>query len=138
MSPGRGGGRRRRGRELAVRVLFELEGSAKDAGDCLRYQAAEVGATDDVAAFAARLVDRCLADSGAIDATLAGASSWPLAELGKVERAVLRCAVAEMLDGATPLAVVADEACELARLYAGEESVAFVNGVLSAVARERV
>lgn len=138
MSTGRGGGRRRRGRELALRVLFELEGSQKDAAEVLRYQAVEVGATDDVAAFARRLVDACLADAARIDGLLSAVSTWPLAELGKVERAVLRLAVAEMLEGTTPVAVVADESCELARMYAGDESVQFVNGVLGAVARETV
>ena len=138
MSERRGGGRRRRGRELALRVLFELEGTSKNADEVIAYQAEEVGATADVTGFARRLVGRCLTDASHIDTLLSDASSWPLSELGKVERAVLRLAVAEMLEGDAPVAVIADESCELTRMYAGDESVQFVNGVLGAIARESV
>jgi N utilization substance protein B len=37
---------------------------------------------------------------------------------------------------ATPSAVVIDQALELARRFAGEESIGFLNGVLDAVNRE--
>ncbi|HEX4579082.1 MAG TPA: transcription antitermination factor NusB, partial [Candidatus Dormibacteraeota bacterium] len=78
MTPGAGGGRRRRGRELALRVLFELEGSDKDAEESLAYQGAEVGATADVLAFARRLVLACLENRERIDAALSTASRWSL------------------------------------------------------------
>ena len=45
-------GRRRRGRELALRVLFEIEGTAKDPEFALRYQGSDLRATADVVAFA--------------------------------------------------------------------------------------
>jgi N utilization substance protein B len=52
-----------------------------------------------------------------------------------VDRLVLRLAVAELLDAAgPPVAVVIDEAVELAKTYSTEESGGFVNGVLSTVA----
>lgn len=134
-----GAGRRRRGRELALRVLFELEGTDKDADLALAYQGAELGATDDVRDFARRLVVACLENRELIDAALAAASDWPLGDLGKVERAVLRLGSCELLvnDG-TPVAVVVDESLELTRAYAGDDAVHFVNGVLGQVARERV
>ncbi len=132
-------GRRRRGRELALRVLFELEGTEKDALDSLRYQAEEMGATVDVSGFAERLVRSCLEHRDEIDRAVTAASTWPLGDLGKVERAVLRLGASELLEGdGTPVPVILDESCELARAYAGEESVHFVNGVLGQVARERV
>ncbi len=37
----------------------------------------------------------------------------------------------------TPAPVVIDEALELARQFSGDESVAFINGVLDAVHRNR-
>jgi N utilization substance protein B len=45
-------------------------------------------------------------------------------------------AVYEMSDLSTPAPVVIDEALELARQFSGDESVAFINGVLDAVHRE--
>jgi len=120
-----GGGRRRRGRELALRVLFELEGTDKD--------------TADVRGFARRLVIGCLEHREHIDATLATASRWSLIDLGKVERAALRLGAEELLfGGGTPVAVVVDEWLELTRAYAGDEAVHYVNGVLGQISRERV
>jgi transcription antitermination protein NusB len=137
-TPG-GGGRRRRGRELALRVLFELEGTDKDAAAALAYQGAEMGATADVLAFAQRLVLGCLENRERIDAALAAASRWSLGDVGKVERAVLRLGTCELFAGdGTPVAVIVDESLELTRAYAGDDAVQYVNGVLGQIARERV
>jgi transcription termination factor NusB len=43
-----------------------------------------------------------------------------------------------LYEPATPVAVSIDESLELARVYAGEEAVPVVNGVLGRIARERV
>ena len=67
----------------------------------------------------------------------AAAVGWPLDRLAVVDRLVLRLAVAELLnrDG-PPVAVVIDEAVELAKAYSTEESGGFVNGVLSTIAAD--
>lgn len=132
----RGAGRRRRGRELALRVLFELEGTQRDAEEPLRYQATELGATEDVSAHAHRLVEGCLRDSAAVDAAIGEASlHWRLWDIGKVERALLRLGTWELIsEPDVPVAVVINEAVELARTYAGDEARGFVNGVLGRVA----
>ena len=137
---GGGAGRRHRARELALRVLFELEGTQKDAEAVLLYQADDVGATDDVTAFARQLVVGVLEQLARIDDSIDAASSnWRLEEIGKVERAVLRLGAYELLYlSETPLSVAIDEAVELAKAYAGEEAGAFVNGVLGRIASERV
>ena len=138
--PGRGAGRRHRGRELALRVLFELEGTQKDFAWALAYQATDLGATADVVAFARRIVEGCLVHGDALDISLEDASAnWRLAELGKVERAVLRLGAYELLfERDTPVAVVIDESVELAKAYAGETASQFVNGVLGHIARAQV
>jgi N utilization substance protein B len=120
-------------------VLFELEGTDKDAADALAYQGEELGATADVLAFARDLVFGCLENRERIDQALTAASSWSLGDVGKVERAVLRLGTGELIAGdGTPVAVVVDESLELTRAYAGEEAVQYVNGVLGQIARERV
>jgi N utilization substance protein B len=141
VSSGGGSGRRHRGRELGLRVLFELEGTQKDAGEVLRYQAADVGATPDVEAFARQLVFGVLEEMERVDDTIEAASSnWRLEEIGKVERAVLRLGAYELLflSSETPVGVAIDEAVELAKAYAGDEGGRFVNGVLGRIAAERV
>ncbi len=60
---------------------------------------------------------------------------WPLERIALVDRLIMTLAVGELsLDDAPPLAVVLDEAVELAKTYSTDGSPSFVNGVLSAVA----
>jgi N utilization substance protein B len=135
-----GVGRRHRGRELALRALFELEGTQKDAREVLRYHAEDTGAAADVEEFASELTLGVLGELQRVDDAIDAASSnWRLEEIGKVERAVLRLATYELLfDLDTPVSVAIDEAVELAKTYAGEEAGRFVNGVLGRIAAERV
>ena len=71
----------------------------------------------------------------AIDQLLvAHAHNWRLERMAVIDRLVLRLAVCELLTHPeTPPKVVINEALELARTFSGDESVAFVNGVLDAV-----
>jgi transcription antitermination protein NusB len=64
-------------------------------------------------------------------------ANWRLERMPAVDRNILRLAVYEILQSATPPAVVIDEALELARQFSGEESVGFINGVLDAVHKEK-
>ena len=87
----RSAGRRRRGRELALRVLFELEGTEKEPRPALEYQADDMGAPRDTVEFARTLVEGTLGHVVHIDAAISEASvNWDLVDYGKVERAVLR------------------------------------------------
>jgi N utilization substance protein B len=88
-------------------------------------------------AFAKSLLQGVTDDLTAIDELIARhAANWRLERMPAVDRNVLRLAVYEMLRTDTPAPIVIDEALELARRFAGEESVQFVNGVLDAVRRE--
>lgn len=64
------------------------------------------------------------------------APQWPVKRQPGVDRAILRLAVWELGHTQTPAKVVIDEAIELAKTYGTENSPAFVNGVLDAVHRE--
>lgn len=63
-------------------------------------------------------------------------ANWKLERMPMVDRNILRLAIFEMSQQATPAAVVIDEALELARQFSGEESVSFINGVLDAVRKD--
>ena len=57
---------------------------------------------------------------------------WPVDRIGKAELAIMRLAVYEMLyDDTIPEKVSVNEAVELAKKFGGNESPAFVNGVLA-------
>jgi N utilization substance protein B len=74
-----------------------------------------------------------------IDERISAASErWKLYRLATVDRNVLRIAAYELLfEPATPAEIVIDEALEIARRFASEESRSFVNGILDRIARER-
>jgi N utilization substance protein B len=64
-------------------------------------------------------------------------SSWKLSRVAKVELAILRLAVYEMLYREdVPNKVAVNEAIELAKQYSGEDSGTFVNGVLGSLIKE--
>ena len=87
--------------------------------------------------FAESLLRGVVRDLPLLDDRIARhAEHWRLERMPAVDRNILRIAVYEMASTDTPPAVAIDEALELARRYAGEESVHFVNGVLDAVRRE--
>jgi N utilization substance protein B len=83
------------------------------------------------------LVRGAAAASKGIDERISAKSAnWRIERMPAVDRNILRLAVFEMNQLKTPPAIVIDEALELARQFSGEESVAFINGVLDAVRRD--
>ncbi len=62
------------------------------------------------------------------------APEWPLAKIAKVDLAILRLAVFELIiDKKQPFKVIIDEAVELAKEFGNERSSSFVNGVLGTI-----
>jgi N utilization substance protein B len=87
--------------------------------------------------FMESLAKGACAKSADIDARITAKSAhWRIERMAVVDRNILRLAIYEIQSTDTPPAVAIDEALELAREFAGDESVAFVNGVLDAVRRE--
>lgn len=66
----------------------------------------------------------------------AKATNWRLVRMPAVDRNILRLAIFEMNQNNLPRPVIIDEAIELARQFSGDESVAFVNGILDAISKE--
>ena len=64
----------------------------------------------------------------------ANAVGWSVDRMPAVDRQLLRIATYELVFSELPIAVVIDEAVDLANEYSIEESGRFVNGVLSAIA----
>jgi N utilization substance protein B len=62
-----------------------------------------------------------------------GAPLWPIDKLNKIDLAILRLAIYEMLVKDAPPKVIIDEAVELAKEFGSENSASFVNGVLGFV-----
>ncbi len=61
------------------------------------------------------------------------APEWPIEKINKIDLAILRLSVFEMLEKKTPPKVIIDEAVELAKEFGSESSPSFVNGVLGSI-----
>ncbi len=87
--------------------------------------------------FARELVTGVVARLPELDAIVSlHARNWRVSRMAVVDRNVLRLGAHELRDTQTPVAVVIDEAVDLARRFGSERSPSFVNGVLDAIAKE--
>jgi N utilization substance protein B len=129
-------GKRHQARELALKVLFQLEGTGDDPVEVLRYHASENAAPEDVAAFAGQLVRGVMENQEKLDTILSATSEhWKIEQMAKVDRIILRIAVYEIaIDRRVPTKAAINESIELAKTFSGDESGRFVNGILGRVA----
>ncbi len=125
-------GVRRRGRELALQMLYQREIAGTDVEDMFvsfeELQQAPPATRD----FAVGLVRGVISKLSELDSHLVDqADHWRLERMAAVDRNILRLALYElMFEGDTPPAVVIDEAVEIAKRFGSERSSQFVNGVL--------
>ena len=129
-------GKRHQARELALKVLFQLESSGDDPDEVLAYHASEGAATPDVANFARQLIKGVTDNREKLDAILSETSEhWKLEQMAKVDRIVLRIAVYEItIDKHVPTKAAINESIELAKTFSGEEAGRFVSGILGRIA----
>lgn len=129
--------RRRGARAAAVQALYEAESTGHPARAAVNQIAERDGLPDEYRDFAAQLVEAVETDRLALDARIGElAPARPVARIDRIDRAILRLALAELsLEGEdpTPPAVIANEAVEMAKLYGSETSPRFINGVLGTV-----
>lgn len=122
---------RREARERAVELAYEGQQRGIDLDALL---ATLTIAPDD---YTVDLLRWAAEDRADIDRRIATrATGWSLERMPRLDLVVMRLAVAELLRGTTPRGVVLAEAVELAGRYSTESSGRFVNGVLSAIARD--
>jgi N utilization substance protein B len=128
-------GKRRKARECALQILFQLEFNTADPATLIRQYWDYQKTTPDVREYGGWLVDRILSCRDEIDQAVQSASqNWRLARMGVVDRNILRIAACELLyEPALAPAIVINEAIEIAKRYSGQESATFVNGILDAV-----
>lgn len=131
---------RRLAREVALRTLFQLESGhvPKDAAFAFALETTPISA--DLEPFSRQLVDDALEHQAESDQVIREKSvDWTIDRLARVDRAILRLALGELLaQNGMPTGVIVNEAVELANKYSTEESGKFINGILGNVVRERL
>jgi N utilization substance protein B len=132
-------GTRRKSRELALQMLFQLDMGKQTTDEVRKTFWRERRDLDEkVRGFADDLFMVAAQREAEIDQIIErNAEHWRMERMAAVDRNVLRAGVAEFLGfPGTPRPVVINEALEIARRYSTPESVQFINGVLDSVARE--
>jgi len=129
-------GMRRKGRELALQALYQLDLCGDEPGSAVRTFWEHCEAPNDARAFGEDLVDGVLEERARIDELIAASSdNWRLGRLSHVDRNILRVATYELLCRRdVPASVAIDEAIEIAKRFGTDESPTFVNGVLDQIA----
>lgn len=126
----------RAARRLALASLFEAEFGQRTAGAILERHLAETGADAETAEFARDLVGAVARERDRIDARIEEvAPQYPVVQLARMDRSLLRGGIGEVLHSGTPPRVAIAEWVELARTYSGEPARRLVNGVLGRIAR---
>ena len=128
----------RAGRRLALAAVFEADFGQRTPTAVLERHLSEVEGDAAAADLARRIVDAVVHFRDRIDAQIERiAPQYPVVQLARMDRALLRCAVGEVLHSGTPARVAIAEWVELARTYSGDPARRLMNGVLGKVAAER-
>jgi N utilization substance protein B len=129
-------GMRRKGRELALQALYQVDLSGDEPERTVRTFWEQCDAPNDARTFGEDLVGGVLEERARIDDLIARSSdNWRLGRLSHVDRNILRVATYELLCRRdVPASVAIDEAIEIAKRFGSDESPTFVNGVLDHIA----
>ena len=128
---------RRRARHQALHILYQREITGEAAGAILgsRTYLIEDGEPTE---FCCQLVRGVESHQARIDEVIESISeNWTLTRMPFVDRNILRVAVFEILHmDDIPDSVSINEAVEMAKVYGGEDSSKFVNGILGRLAED--
>lgn len=134
------------GRIIALQTLYEqdfrreCQDTTLDLQQVLARNISRYHDMVDDHAFIKDLVSGVNAKQDEIDAVLQPiASKWPIDQIARMDRIVLRLGAYELLHSkSVPPKVVINEAVELAKAFGGENSSKFINGALGALYREHI
>lgn len=133
------------GRIIALQTLYEQD-FRKDCHDegfdieaVLKRNVSRYESMVDDREFIIQLVNGVVAQQDKLDAVLQPiAPDWPIDQIARMDRVVLRIGAYELLHGKNvPHKVVINEAVELAKEFGGENSSKFINGVLGTVLKQK-
>jgi N utilization substance protein B len=131
------------GRIVAMQTLYEFDFRGAQASDeplaeILERNLNEFRDSIDDTVFVEDVVDGVTQHLTDIDDIIAPAApEWPVEQIARVDKTILRIGVYElMIKRDVPPKVAINEAVELAKAFGGENSSKFVNGVLGTIYRK--
>ena len=126
---------RRQARERALQVLFQVDLGGVDPKEAFAQMDEDYGRQAGSEDFTAELVLGVIENSAFIDGIISAISKdWSLDRIANVDRIIMRIALYEVFFCADiPNNVSVNEAIELGKMYGGDESGKFINGILGKV-----
>jgi len=126
---------RRKGRSVAVQILYQLEMNAQDIEQALPVFWEHHAHGDETREFAERIARGVWQNREEIDAIIVDTTrNWSLERIAPIDRNILRAAIYEVLYCEDiPAKVTLNEAIELGKKFGCDKSGAFINGVLDSV-----
>ena len=121
-------------REQALLLTFESLFSDDGSDDIIALYEENI---EEVGDYAKSLFKGVAEDAETLDGKITEfASGWRLSRIPKINIAVLRVAIYEILyvDG-VPASVAVNEAVELTKKYSGADDASFINGILGSLVR---
>ena len=128
-------GARRQGRMIALQTLYEYDLGRHGLEGIVERHAAARHLPSRVVDFAQELVQGVLSHLPVIDGEIQkAAQEWPLQQMAKIDKNILRLAIYEILfNNSVPAKAAINEAVELAKTFGSDTSSRFVNGVLGTI-----
>lgn len=134
-----GRGTRRRGRELALQALYQMEITRDTSVNAVESFLRHFEGNPKTKEFARRMVSGVVSQCSALDEIIQQCTeNWKLARLAKVDLVILRLATYELIFCPDiPTTVSLDEAIEIGKRFGSDDSANFINGVLDQIAQVR-
>jgi N utilization substance protein B len=126
---------RRKARELAFKVIFQVDQVKADPHSAFEYLLEEQPLAESEKEFSWSLITGCLRNQETIDRFIGTyANDWTIDRMSSVDRNLMRVASAEILfEEGSQAAVAIDEAIEISKKYGEDNSAAFINAILDKI-----
>jgi len=133
-------GKRRRSRESALQVLYQLDIMKQDGRKAMTKWMENFSSSEGKDEFAEQIVLGVLEHGREIDRLIERYSeNWRLHRMNIVDRNILRMATFELLYcNEIPPKVTINEAIDLGKRYGSEDSGSFINGILDRIQKEAI
>jgi transcription antitermination protein NusB len=128
-------GIRRQARMIALQTLYEYDIADHVPEEVLQRHAEERNLPPKVVEYASELVLGTYNQLADIDTHIQSAArEWPLQQMARIDKNILRLAIYEILfNNNVPAKAAINEAVELSKTFGSETSSRFVNGVLGTI-----
>jgi len=131
---------RRASREIAMKLLYQLEIQKEDREDQINLVLDENPLTDKDKGYIIEVLEGVQNNLPYIDKTVEKHSKdWKIGRISKIDLSIMRLSIYEIcFRNDIPYSVSVNEAVELAKKYSNEDAGSFVNGILSKVSKVEV